>query len=101
MASRYKQEVVDLRKRSSDNWKLYAETLAKLRKSEDECSKLKELVEQQKDWIERLMEFIDMPEELRHDAVKQYAKEHKMSEDFHNLFHPYFETLNRLNLMSL
>lgn len=101
MAAKYKEQVEELRKRSSDNWKLYADTLAKLQRSEEEKSKLKELVEQQKDWIERLMEFIDMPEEERHNAVQKYIKERKMSEDFRALFSPYFKTLHRLNLLSL
>lgn len=99
MATRYKEQLEEWRKRSWNNRNLYVSTLAKLQESERENDKLRELVEQQKDWIERLMEFIDMPEEKRHDAVKKYVTERKMSEDFHALFSPYFKTLHRLSLL--
>ena len=54
----------------------------------------------QKEWIERLMEFVNMPDEQRSKAVKEYVENKRMSEEFRELFSPYFETLNRLNILS-
>ena len=91
MAAKYKQDV--------EHWRdMYHTTMCyQLR---DENIKLKEQVDAQKDWIERLMQFMDMPDEQRSKAVKEYVENKRMSEEFLELFSPYFETLNRLNILS-
>lgn len=99
MSAKYKQEVERLKELAKNRAKAYLEATNRIAKLEDENSKLKEKLSAQQDWIERLMEFVDMPEEHRHEAVQKYVNERKMSEDFHALFHPYFECLNRLNLL--
>ena len=92
MAAKYKGDV--------EKWKsMYQTTMQDLGRKCNECCRLKEQVEAQKEWIERLMEFVNMPDEQRHDAVKKYITERQMSEDFKNLFGPYFKTLNRLFLL--
>jgi len=99
MAAKYKQDV--------EHWKeMYHTTMQKFAHKCNECCqlrdeniKLKEQVDTQKDWIERLMEFIDMPEDERHDAIQKYIANRKMSEDFAAMFGPYFKVLNRLSLL--
>ena len=99
MAAKYKQDV--------EHWKsMYQTTMQNFGRKCNECyrlkeenDKLKEQVEAQKEWIERLMEFVNMPDDQRHDAVKKYITERQMSEDFKNLFGPYFKTLNWLFLL--
>lgn len=99
MAAKYKQDVESWKKRSSDNWNAYVKARTEVDRLSEENSKLKEQLAAQKDWIERLMEFIDMPDEERHDAVQKYIKERQMSEDFKAMFGPYFQLLNRMNLI--
>ena len=99
MAAKYKGDV--------EHWKsMYQTTMQDFGRKCNECyrlkeenGKLKEQVEAQKEWIERLMDFVNMPDDQRHDAVKKYITERQMSEDFKNLFGPYFKTLNRLFLL--
>ena len=62
-----------------------------------ENEKLKEQIEAQKEWIERLMDFVNMPDDERSAAIKKYVETKKMSEEFKELFAPYFNVLNRLN----
>ena len=99
MATKYKQDVDALKQRASDHWNRYIAAKNELGVVKEENLKLKEQIEAQKDWIERLMEFIDMPEEERHDAVKKYLHDRQMTEDFNAMFGPYFKVLNRLSLL--
>ena len=100
MAAKYKQDV--------EHWKsMYQTTMQNFGRKCNECcrlkeenDKLKEQVEAQKEWIERLMEFVNMPDEQRSKAVKEYVENKRMAEVFRELFSPYFETLNRLNILS-
>lgn len=101
MAAKYKADV--------EHWKsMYQTTMQNLGRKCNECcrlreenDKLKEQVEAQKEWIERLMEFVNMPDEQRKNAVNEYITNSQMSEEFRTLFGPYFEALNRLNILSL
>ena len=93
IAAKYKQEVEDWRKTAQ-------EYRSKWAKACDENAELKEKLEAQKEWIERLMEFVNMPDEQRSNAVKEYIEKRQMSDEFRTLFSPYFETLNRLNILS-
>ena len=99
MAARHKQEVEDLKRRVIDWQNRYAAAKKELAAFKDENLKLKEKVEVQKDWIERLMEFMDMPEDKRHDTIEKYLHDGKVTEDFYNMFNPYFKVLNRLSLL--
>lgn len=92
MAAKYKQDL-DALKQS------YIAAKNELGVVKEENLKLKEQIEAQKDWIERLMEFIDMPEEERHGAVKKYLHDRKITEDFNAMFGPYFKVLHRLSLL--
>lgn len=68
-------------------------------KAKQENEKLKEQLATQKEWIERLMDFVNMPDDERHDAIQKYITNRKMTEDFQALFAPYFKVLNRMNIL--
>lgn len=67
--------------------------------AQENAEKLQEQLRVQKEWIERLMDFVNMPDEERHKAIKKYVEHRKMTQDFEALFAPYFKVLNRLNLI--
>ena len=98
-AAKYKADIEHWKKLAKDRWDNYIDATRRLSDMNDENIKLKEQVEAQKEWIERLMEFVNMPDDQRGDAVKKYLTDRKMSEDFEALFGPYFKTLNRLFLL--
>lgn len=100
MAAKYKQKIEQLEKYSSDMKNAYLDAVKRLDELNDANTKLKELTEAQKEWIERLMEFVNMPDKQRDAAVKEYVENRKMSEHFKELFSPYFDALNRLNILS-
>lgn len=100
MAAKYKQDVEHWKKLANDRWENYMDATKRLADMNDENAKLKEQIEVQKEWIKRLMEFVNMPDEQRSKAVKEYVENKRMSEEFRELFSPYFETLNRLNILS-
>jgi hypothetical protein len=99
VAAQYKEEIERLKKLAATRWENYMDAMKRLAETHDENIKLKEQVSAQQDWIERLMEFIDMPEDERHDAIQKYIANRKMSEDFAAMFGPYFKVLNRLSLL--
>ena len=99
-AAKYKEEIERLKKLASDRWDNYMDATKRLTELHDENEQLKEKLAAQKDWIDRLMQFMDMPDEQRSKAVKEYVENKRMSEEFRELFSPYFETLNRLNILS-
>ena len=101
MAAKYKQDVEHWKKLANDRWENYMDATKRLADMNDENAKLKEQIEAQKEWIERLMEFVNMPDEKRGAAVKEYVEHRQMSEQFRELFSPYFDALNRLNILSL
>lgn len=99
MAAKYKEDIEIWKKLAADRWDNYMDATRRLAELHDENGKLKEQIEAQKDWIERLMEFIDLPDEQRRDTVKKYVEDRQMSADFRALFEPYFKVLNRLYLL--
>lgn len=100
MAAKHKQEVEHWKKLAHDRWENYMDATKRLADINDENAKLKEQIEAQKEWIERLMEFVNMPDEQRGAAVKEYVEHRQMSEQFRELFSPYFDALHRLNILS-
>ena len=100
MAAKYREEIERLKELAKTRGKAYIEAANRIDKLEDENAKMKEKLDAQKEWIERLMEFVNMPEEQRGTAVKEYVEHRQMSEQFKELFSPYFDALNRLNILS-
>jgi len=100
MAAKYKQEVEDWRKTANEYRSKWAKVCNEMRDLRDENAELKEKLEAQKEWIERLMEFVNMPDDKRSAAVKEYVVNRRITQEFRDLFGPYFDTLNRLNILS-
>lgn len=73
MAAKYKQDVEHWKKLAHDRWENYMDATKRLADMNDENAKLKEQIEAQKEWIERLMEFVNMPAEQRGAAVNACA----------------------------
>lgn len=101
MAAKYKEEIERLKKLANDRWENYIDTTKRLADLYDENAQLKEKVAAQQEWIERLMEFVNMPDDKRGEAVRDYVTNRQVSEQFRALFGPYFDALNRLNILSL
>ena len=99
--AKYKEEIERLKKLAKNRWDNYIDATKRLSDLNDENALLKEKVAAQQEWIERLMEFVNMPDEKRGAAVKEYVENRKMSEQFRELFSPYFDALNRLNILGL
>lgn len=93
MATKYRDEIERFRKLANDRWNNYMDATKRLADLHDENEQLKEKIAAQKEWIERLMEFMDMPDEQRSNAVKEYVENKRMSEKLRKLFSPYFEQL--------
>jgi len=55
---------------------------------------LKEKVQQYEDWINRLQEFMDMPEDIRKGEIKKMCDEQKFKEYLTNS--PFFKLLSGL-----
>lgn len=100
MAAKYKQDVESWKQTAHERWQKVAALQDELAEVKEENARLKEKLEAQKEWIERLMEFVNMPDEQRSEAVKDYIEKRQMSDQFRDLFSPYFEALNRLNILS-
>lgn len=100
MAAKYSADLEHWKNYANEGWSKYYKMRNRLDDVEEENAKLKEKLEAQKEWIERLMEFVNMPDDQRATAVNEYIKNHQLSEDFKSLFGPYFEALNRLNILS-
>lgn len=57
---------------------------------------LEEKVLQYEDWVRRLHEFMELPEDQRSDAFNTYCEEMKRSQEFHDLTNVYLNMFNRL-----
>ena len=57
---------------------------------------LEEKVLQYEDWVRRLHEFMELPEDQRSDAFKTYCEEMKRSQEFHDLTNVYLNMFNKL-----
>ena len=100
MTAKFKAEVEQWKKSAQEYRSKWAKASDELRDLRDENAELREKLEAQKEWIERLMEFVNMPDDKRSAAVKEYVADHRITQDFRDLFAPYFDTLNRLNILS-
>lgn len=101
MAAKYKANVEHWQNEAREWRQKWAMEKNRLSDLSDENAQLKEKVAAQQEWIERLMDFVNMPDDKRGEAVKKYVENRQMSEQFRALFGPYFDALNRLNILSL
>ena len=96
-AAMYKKEIERLKKLERDRWDNYMDATRRLADLRDENEQLKEKLAAQEDWIDRLMQFVDMPDEQRSKAVKEYVENKRKSEECRELFSLYSEKLDQLN----
>lgn len=64
-------------KRYADLWERYTKACEERNKYERENEELTEKVRQYEDWIQRLQEFMDMPEDMRKAEIKKMRDEQK------------------------
>lgn len=76
LARKYKGQIDALKKEFQSKQELYRYIGKRCDELERENEELKEKVVQYEDWIRRLQEFMDMPEDSRNIAIKKYL-EHK------------------------
>lgn len=89
MRAKYEKERDDEKRRYQDLWQRYEAKCDETHKLSVENAELKEKVAAFEDWNRRLMEFMDMPEEERGEAVKRYITDKKFEEVLSEWITPY------------
>ena len=89
MRAKYEKERDDEKRRYQDLWQRYEAKCDEAHKLSAENAELKEKVAAFEDWNRRLMEFMDMPEEERGEAVKRYITDKKFEEVLSKWITPY------------
>lgn len=97
MRAKYEQEKENYRKRYQDLWQRYEAKCDEAHKLSTESAELKERVAAFEDWNRRLMDFMDMPEAERGDAIKRYIADKNFEEALSNWIAPYSKFLNIFN----
>lgn len=82
LAKQYSETIEYHKKRASEYWGKYVDSETHCRILQKENEELREKVEQYEDWIERLQEFVNMPEGTREKEIKLYIAEQKRKEMF-------------------
>lgn len=77
LANKHNEYVDYQRKRYSELWDRYAEACRERNKYREENEELKEKLQQYEDWINRLQEFMDMPEDTRKKEIEKMRAEQK------------------------
>lgn len=84
-------------------WHKSVNELGKLRQEYDiikeKNAELEESVRNYKDWVRRMQEFMDLPEEQRSEAFKEYCDAMKNSKRFHDMTDAYISMINRIFVM--
>lgn len=73
MRAKYEKERDDEKLRYQDLWQRYEAKCDEAHKLSAENAELKEKLAALEDWNHRLMEFMDMPEDERKNAIKRYV----------------------------
>lgn len=77
LTHKFNQDVEHYRERISSLSKENNELYQKLHKKNNEVLELKDKVEQYEDWIRRLQEFCDLPDDEREKAIKAFRAENE------------------------
>ena len=77
LANKQKEEREYQQKRYGELWDKYREVCSERNKYQQENEELKEKVQQYEDWINRLQEFMDMPEDMRKKEIEKMRAEQK------------------------
>ena len=77
LANKHNEYVEYQQKRYSDLWERYTKACEERNKYKQENEELTEKVRQYEDWIHRLEEFVDMPEDMRKAEIKKMQDDQK------------------------
>lgn len=80
LANKHNEYAEHQQKRYADLWERYTKACEERNKYKQENEELTEKVQQYEDWIRRLQEFVDMPEDMRKAEIKKMQDEQKFSE---------------------
>ena len=75
----YNDRIKDLENRNNSLLNDFVEISRKNRDLREEVDKLNEKLCQYEDWINRLQEFCNLPEDARKDAIQKYKTEKKLN----------------------
>ncbi len=75
----YNDRIKDLENRNKNLLNDFVEMSRKNRDLREEVDKLNEKICQYEDWINRLQEFCNLPEDARKDAIQKYKTEKKLN----------------------
>lgn len=79
MANKHNEYVEHQQKRYGELWDKWTEACRERNKYQQENEELKEKVQQYEDWINRLQEFMDMPEDMRKKEIEKMRAEQKFN----------------------
>ena len=77
LANKHNEYVEYQQKRYADLWERYTKACEERNKYKQENEELTEKVRQYEDWIHRLEEFVDMPEDMRKAEIKKMQDDQK------------------------
>ena len=86
LASKYAADLEAVKKEKHRFWEKYVEEEKKVQTLTHENNELKQKLEALEDWNRRLLEFMDLPDEERKTAYKQYVESKKLDEVFSGWF---------------
>jgi len=90
---------IDAATKYKELWHKSVDELGMLRQEyhiiKEKNAKLEESVHNYEDWVRRMQEFMDLPEEQRSEAFKEYCDSLKRSKRFHNMTDAYLSMINR------
>lgn len=93
----YNDKIKDLENRNKRLLNDFVEILRKNRDLREEVDKLNEKICQYEDWINRLQEFCNLPEDARKDAIQKYKTEKKLNAQMSQLMNM-FNSFHLFNL---
>lgn len=86
-------------------WHKSVNELGKLRQEYDiikgKNAELEESVRNYKDWVRRMQEFMDLPEEQHSEAFKEYCDSLKSSKRFHDMTDKYMRLMDKLFIIKI
>jgi len=77
LANKHNDYVERMQKKYSDLWDKYQVACRERNQCKQENEELKDKVQQYEDWIHRLQEFMDMPEDMRKGEIAKMQAEQK------------------------
>ena len=82
LAKQYNERLELANKGKAEAWKAFYGACRNNQDLKEENERLKEKIEQYENWIERLQEFCNLPEDMRNKAIQKFVEEAKMQEKF-------------------